>query len=93
MLEYEVKPTRETCPILCNWCDKKALVKITDKSINWSDYACNNHFWKFFNDLAKNYICPDCNSTNIEVTEGALLHYVANHSGQCLDCDCIWKID
>lgn len=37
--------------------------------------------------------CPDCGSPNIEIVEGALLHYEANHSGQCDDCGCIWIVD
>jgi hypothetical protein len=53
----------------------------------------NEYFCRKCRQSWKTLQCPECHTENIEVVEGALLHYIANHSGQCNECGCIWKID
>jgi len=46
MKNYQVK--KLTTKKLCCWCDCKAVYSILDKKINWTDYACKNHYKKYF---------------------------------------------
>ena len=50
MLKYEVKKNNnKICK--CNWCFNKAIYVITNKEVNYRDFACKKHYNEYFKNI------------------------------------------